>query len=81
MAAFILAGALSWIGRWYRQDGSLTPEQIADQAVALILNGLLRREPAATVKKQRATASRAAVKKQATTQARRKADKVGSDQN
>ncbi len=41
MAAFMLAGALSWIGRWYRQDGDMTPTQIADQAIALLLNGVL----------------------------------------
>lgn len=48
LAAFVLAGALSWIGRWYREDGDLTPEQIADQAIGLLLNGVL--------KKRRATA-------------------------
>lgn len=42
MAAFMLAGALSWIGRWYRSDGALTPDQIADQAIALLLNGVIR---------------------------------------
>jgi len=54
MAAFMLAGALSWIGRWYRPDGELTPDQIADQGIELLLNGVLnrpatpRRKPAAT---------------------------------
>ena len=46
MAAFMLAGALSWIGRWYRSDGALTPDQIADQAIALLLNGVIQ-QPAA----------------------------------
>lgn len=41
MAAFMVAGALSWVGRWYRTDGELTPEQIADQGVALLLGGIL----------------------------------------
>ncbi|MES2936722.1 MAG: TetR/AcrR family transcriptional regulator [Pseudomonadota bacterium] len=41
LAAFLLAGALSWVGRWYREDGEFTPEQIADQAVALLLGGVL----------------------------------------
>lgn len=46
MAAFTLAGALSWIGRWYRDDGGLTPEQVTDQAVELLLGGILaRKEP------------------------------------
>ncbi|MFM9922465.1 TetR/AcrR family transcriptional regulator [Variovorax sp. H27-G14] len=44
MAAFMLAGALSWIGRWYRPDGKLTPDQIADQAIALLLNGVMQRQ-------------------------------------
>lgn len=42
MAAFSLAGALSWIGRWYRADGPCTPRQIADHFVPLLLNGLVR---------------------------------------
>ena len=41
MAAFVLAGALSWVGRWYRSDGPLEPQAIADQAVALLLGGVL----------------------------------------
>lgn len=44
MAAFMLGGALSWIGRWYREDGDLTPEQITDQAVELLLGGILVRK-------------------------------------
>ncbi len=46
MAAFMLAGGLSWIGRWYRRDGDFTPEQIADQSIALLLNGVLQKPPA-----------------------------------
>lgn len=45
MAAFMLAGALSWIGRWYRDDGDLTPEQIMKQGIDLLLNGVLQRAP------------------------------------
>jgi AcrR family transcriptional regulator len=40
IAAFMLAGALSWIGRWYRPDGGLGPEEIADQAIDLLAGGL-----------------------------------------
>jgi AcrR family transcriptional regulator len=47
MAAFMVAGALSWVGRWYRPDGELSPEQIAEQGVALLLNGLVVRRRAA----------------------------------
>lgn len=42
MAAFALAGALSWIGRWYQVDGPYTPRQIADHFVPLLLHGLVR---------------------------------------
>ncbi|RZL61527.1 MAG: TetR/AcrR family transcriptional regulator [Variovorax sp.] len=45
MAAFMLAGALSWVGRWYRADGDLTPEQITRQGIDLLLNGVLQRAP------------------------------------
>ena len=41
MAAFIIAGALSWIGRWYQRGGEYTPEQIADQCVEQLLGGVL----------------------------------------
>ena len=57
MAAFMLAGALSWIGRWYRPDGELTPDQIADQGIELLLNGVLNR-PAAPRRKPAATKTR-----------------------
>lgn len=40
IAAFTLAGALSWIGRWYRADGPLTPDEIARQSIALLAGGL-----------------------------------------
>ncbi|WP_332813826.1 TetR/AcrR family transcriptional regulator [Ramlibacter sp.] len=46
MAAFMLGGALSWIGRWYRPDGELSPEQIADRGIALVLNGIVTRRRA-----------------------------------
>ena len=45
IAAFTLAGALSWIGRWYLPGGSLQPDEIADQCIALLINGL-RQGPA-----------------------------------
>jgi AcrR family transcriptional regulator len=40
IAAFTLAGALSWIGRWYRPGGALSPDDIARQCIALLANGL-----------------------------------------
>lgn len=48
MAAFMLAGALSWVGRWYRDDGALTPAQITDQGIALLLGGVLAARSAAS---------------------------------
>ncbi len=44
MAAFTLAGALSWIARWYRPDGPLGPQEIADQCIALLMNGMVRHD-------------------------------------
>ena len=45
MAAFVIAGALSWIGRWYQSGGEYSPEQIAEQCIAKLLDGVLRRPP------------------------------------
>jgi AcrR family transcriptional regulator len=42
LAAFAVAGMLSWIGRWYRPDGGYTPTQIADRFIAILVNGLAR---------------------------------------
>ena len=58
MAAFMLAGALSWIGRWYRSDGDLTPDQIADQGIELLLNGVLHRPAAGARRKPAAVKAR-----------------------
>jgi hypothetical protein len=43
LAAFALAGALSWIARWYRPDGPLDPDAIAAEFIALLMNGLSAR--------------------------------------
>jgi Tetracyclin repressor-like, C-terminal domain len=40
IAAFTLAGALSWIGRWYRPEGPLAPEEIARQCIGLLTAGM-----------------------------------------
>jgi AcrR family transcriptional regulator len=40
LAAFTLAGALSWIGRWYDPAGALSPEQIAEQCIGVLVRGL-----------------------------------------
>lgn len=52
LAAFAIAGALSWIGRWYRPDGPDSPAAIADQMIALFTAGLsTRTDTVTTVKK------------------------------
>ena len=43
MTAFVIAGALGWIGRWYQPGGEYTPEQIAEQCIATLCDGVLRR--------------------------------------
>lgn len=43
MTAFVIAGALSWIGRWYQPGGEYTPEQVADQCIATLRDGVLKR--------------------------------------
>ncbi|MBE9524163.1 MAG: TetR family transcriptional regulator [Chloroflexi bacterium] len=41
VATRALLGMMNWAITWYRQDGSYSPEQIADQFTDLILNGLM----------------------------------------
>ncbi len=43
MTAFVIAGALSWIGRWYQPGGEYTPDQVAQQCIATLCDGVLRR--------------------------------------
>jgi AcrR family transcriptional regulator len=62
ITAFVIAGALSWIARWYQPGGEYTAEQVAGQCIDTLLGGVLRRTPAAaevtavTVVKKRAAA-------------------------
>jgi len=46
IAAFVIAGALSWIGRWYQPGGEYTPDEIAKQCIATLCDGVLRRADA-----------------------------------
>jgi AcrR family transcriptional regulator len=50
MTAFVIAGALSWIGRWYQPGGQYTAEQVAQECIATLCNGVLGRpgQPAAS---------------------------------
>lgn len=43
LAAFTLAGAISWIGRWYRPDGALSAQAVTEQCIAVLMQGLLHR--------------------------------------
>jgi hypothetical protein len=42
IAVRALMGTLNWTLTWYRPDGTLTIEQIADQYTGLLLNGLMK---------------------------------------
>ena len=46
MSAFMIGGALSWIGKWYDSGGAYSPDEIAEQAVRTLLQGVLLRESA-----------------------------------
>jgi len=69
MTAFVIAGALSWIGRWYQPGGEYTAEQVAEQCIATLCQGVLRRtdQAVATVpaKRVRKPAPASAVRKRA----------------
>jgi len=44
MTTFALAGALNWMGHWYREDASLKPQQIADRFIDVFNHGLRGRD-------------------------------------
>jgi AcrR family transcriptional regulator len=44
MTAFALAGALNWMGHWYREDATLNPGEIADRFIDVFNKGLRGRE-------------------------------------
>jgi AcrR family transcriptional regulator len=44
MTAFALAGALNWMGHWYREDASLSPQEIADRFIDVFNRGLRGRD-------------------------------------
>jgi hypothetical protein len=43
MTAFVIAGALSWIGRWYQPGGEYSAAEVARQCIATLMDGVLRR--------------------------------------
>jgi len=44
VATFSLLGMINWLSRWFRQDGALTEEHVAEQIARIALHGLLRPE-------------------------------------
>src|SRR5262245_44220388 len=44
MTAFALAGALNWMGHWYREDATLKPLEIADRFIDVFNRGLRSRD-------------------------------------
>lgn len=42
MASFAMAGAVNWIGTWYRPTGSLSPQEVADEFTNILTSGLER---------------------------------------
>lgn len=42
VAAFSIIGMILWLPRWFRQDGRLSQDQVADAIAAMALGGVLR---------------------------------------
>ena len=40
LVSFAIAGAINWIGTWYRPDGELTPKEIASEYARILTSGL-----------------------------------------
>lgn len=53
LAAFAAAGAINWIGTWYRPDGGMTGEEIASGFAELITRGLAKRNGAGAMSSPR----------------------------
>ena len=60
LAAFTLAGALSWIGRWYDPQGPLSAESIARDSTMVLMNGLSARPAVALRGRQHGARGRSA---------------------
>ena len=43
IAAYTLAGALNWTGRWFEADGPLNKEEVALRTTDVLLGGMLKR--------------------------------------
>ncbi len=49
LAAFAAAGAINWIGTWYRPEGGMTAEEIASGFAELLTGGLAKRNGGRTI--------------------------------
>src|SRR4030095_1349741 len=47
-AAFSILGMVNWLSRWFRPDGSMTPDQIGEEIAKIVLHGLIRPEERGT---------------------------------
>ena len=52
VATFSVIGTILWLPRWFRQNGRLSQEQVANQIADVVLGGVLRSRP--TVKRHAA---------------------------
>ena len=43
VAVFVILGAINWIARWYRPEGSLHAPELGQEFVDRLLAGLARR--------------------------------------
>lgn len=60
VATFSLIGMILWLPRWFRQDGRLTQEDVAESIANLALGGLIRRRPRRRLKSVRVSRRRSA---------------------
>jgi hypothetical protein len=42
VATFGILGAMNWVYHWFRNNGRLSIEEIADELIKLLFNGLIR---------------------------------------
>src|SRR5579864_6982991 len=61
VGTFSLFGMISWISRWYRRDGKLTPQQILHDFLEVSVNAVLRTQGGAATRAL--PAARAALRK------------------
>jgi AcrR family transcriptional regulator len=53
VATFGILGAMNWVYHWYRNSGPLSIEEIADELIKLLFNGLTRTDRPPLKKKRR----------------------------